>query len=70
MRDKADIHHDELIRRRKDYYRKKRNHDDETVLMKIDFTEHRKGKNLRGGQGKRFKDEKKCYNCDKKDHFA
>ena len=70
MRDKANTHHDELIRRREDYYRKKRNHDDEIVFMKIDSIEHRKEKNSRGEQRKRFKDEKKCYNCDKKDHFA
>ena len=40
MRDKADIHHDELIRRREDYYRKKQNHDDKIMFMKIDSTEH------------------------------
>ena len=70
MRDRANTHHDELIRRRKDYYRKKRNHDDETVFMKINFIEHRKEKNPRSEQKKRFKDEKKCYSCDKKSHFV
>ena len=70
MRDKADTHHDELIRRRGDYYRKERNHDDGTVSMKINFIEHRKGKNLKDGQRKRFKDGKKCYSCDKEGHFA
>ena len=70
MRDKAGTYHDELIRRREDYYRKKRNHDDETVFMKINSIEHRKGKNFRNEQEKRFKDEKKCYSCDKKGHFA
>ena len=38
--------------------------------MKINFIEYRKRKNLKGEQEKRFKSEKKCYNCDKKDHFA
>ena len=38
--------------------------------MKINFTEHRKEKNLKNEQRKRFKNDKKCYNCDKKDHFA
>ena len=70
MRDRTNTHHDELIRRRGDYYRKKRNHDDETVFMKINSIEHRKEKNSRDEQEKRFKDDKKCYNCDKKDHFA
>ena len=70
MRNRTNTHHDELTRRRGDYYRKKRNHDDETVSMKIDSIEHRKEKNPKGGQGKRFKNEKKCYNCDKKSHFA
>ena len=31
MRDRINIHHDELIRRQEDYYRKKRNHDNEIV---------------------------------------
>ena len=70
MRDKADIHHDELIRRRGDHYQKKRNHDDETVFMKINSIEHRKKKNFKNEQKKRFKNDKKCYSCDKKDHFA
>ena len=38
--------------------------------MKINFIKHRKKKNSRNKQRKRFKDEKKYYNCDKKDHFA
>ena len=38
--------------------------------MKINFIEHRKGKNSKDGQKKRFKNDKKCYNCDKKSHFA
>ena len=53
MRDKADIHHDELIRRRKDYYQRKRNHDNEIVFIKIDFIEPRKGKNFKNEQEKR-----------------
>ena len=70
MRDRTNIHHDELIRRREDYYRKKQNHDDEIIFMKINSIEHRKGKNSKSEQRKKFKDDKKCYNCDKKDHFA
>ena len=38
--------------------------------MKIDSIEHRKEKNSKDEQEKRWKDEKKCYNCDKKNHFA
>ena len=70
MRNEVNIHHDELIRREEDYYWKKRNHDDKIVFIKIDFIEYRKRKSLKNEQKKRFKDEKKCYNCDKKDHFA
>ena len=70
MRDRADIYHNELIKRREDYYRRKRNHDDEIIFIKIDFIEHRKEKNFKGEQRKKFKDEEKCYNFDKKDHFA
>ena len=58
MRDKADIHHDKLIRYRKDYYWKKRNHDDEIVFMKIYFIEQRKKKNFKSEQEKKFKDKK------------
>ena len=47
MRDKADIHHDELIKRREDYYRKEQNHDDKIIFMKIDSIEHRKKKNFK-----------------------
>ena len=70
MRDKTNTHHNELIKCREDYYRKKRNHNDETVLMKINSIEHRKKKNSKSEQEKKFKNEKKCYSCDKKDHFA
>ena len=70
MRDKINIYYNELIKRRKDYHRKKQNHDDKIVFMKINFIEHRKKKNLRDEQRKRFKNEKKYYSCDKKDHFA
>ena len=63
MRNKINIHHDELIRRREDYYRRERNHDDEIVFMKINSTKHRKEKNSKSEQGKKFKNEKKCYNC-------
>ena len=70
MRDKTNIHHDKLIRRREDYYQKKRNYDNESIFMKINFIEHRKKKNFKSEQRKKFKNEKKCYNCDKKDHFA
>ena len=69
MRDKTDTYYDKLIKRREDYYRKKQNHDDGIVFMKIDFIEHRKGKNFKNEQEKKFKDDKKCYSCDKKDHF-
>ena len=55
MRDRINIHHDELIKRREDYYRKKRNHDDKIVFMKINFTEHRKRKNSKNEQRKTFK---------------
>ena len=47
MRNKADIHHDELIKRRKDYYRKKRNHNNKIVFIKINFTKHRKRRNFK-----------------------
>ena len=70
MRNKTNIHYNELIKCREDYYRKKQNHDNEIVFMKINFIEHRKKKNFKNEQEKKFKDEKKCYNCDKKDHFA
>ena len=40
------------------------------MFMKINFTEHRKEKNSKNEQEKKFKDDKKCYNCDKKNHFA
>ena len=52
MRDKIDIHYNELIRRREDYYRRERNHDDEIIFMKINSTEHRKGKNSKNEQKK------------------
>ena len=70
MRDKTDIYHDELIRRRKDYYWKKQNHDNKIVFIKIDFIEYRKKKNLKDEQEKTFKNNKKYYNYNKKDHFA
>ena len=70
MSDKANIHYNELIRRQKDYYRRKRNHDDEIVFMKINFIEHRKKQNFNNEQEKKFKDDKKCYNYEKKSHFA
>ena len=70
MRDRANIHYNELIRRQENYYRKKRNHDDKTVFMKINFIENRKKRNLKSEQEKRFRDDKTYYNCDKKDHFA
>ena len=70
MHDRADIHHDELTKYRRDYYRKERNHDDETVFMKIDSIEHRKEKNSKDEQKKKFKDDKKSYSFNKKDHFA
>ena len=38
--------------------------------MKINSIEHHKKKNSKNEQEKRFKDDKKCYNCDKKNHFA
>ena len=70
MHDKVNIHHDELIKRREDYYQKEWNHNDEIVFMKIDFIEHRKKKNFRNEQEKRFKDKKKYYSSNKKDYFA
>ena len=70
MHDKVNTHHNELIIREEDYYRKKRNHNDKLVFMKINFIEYRKKKNSKVEQEKRFKDDKKYYNCDKKDHFA
>ena len=45
MRDKINIHYNELIRRREDYYRKEHNHDDKIIFMKINFIEHRKKRN-------------------------
>ena len=47
MRDKANIHHDKLIKRREDYYRRKQNHNNETVFIKINFTKYRKRKNFK-----------------------
>ena len=38
--------------------------------MKINFIEHRKEKNSKGEQEKKFKSDKKCYNCDKESHFV
>ena len=38
--------------------------------MKINFIEHRKEKNSKNKQRKKFKNEKKRYSCDKKGHFA
>ena len=70
MHNRTDIHHNELIKRRRDYYRKKQNHDNEIIFMKIDSIEYRQRKNSKSEQRKKFKDAKKCYNCDKKDHFA
>ena len=70
MRDGVNTHHDKLIRRWENYYRKKQNQDNEIVFIKINFIEHRKGKNFKNEQKKKFKNKKKCYNCDKKDHFA
>ena len=70
MRDKINIHHNELIRRWGDWYRKERNYNDGIVFMKIDSTEHCKRKNFKKEQEKKFKDDKKCYNCNKESHFA
>ena len=70
MHNKTDIHYDELIKRWENYYRKKRNHDDEIVSIKINFIEHCKRKNFKSEQRKRFKNDKKCYNCDKENHFT
>ena len=63
FREKADIHHEELIKRRDENFKEK-SHDDEITSMKINVIEHRKKeKNNR-------KDEKKCYSCEKIKHFA
>ena len=47
IRNRANIHYNELIKRQKDYYRKKRNHDNEIVFIKIDSIEYRKRKNFK-----------------------